>query len=183
MLTGAGLAALGVSHGGRDAGAATDNTFRISMTSFALDLVDPALSYGHALLDVSCARLMHYPDKPGAAGYTITPEVATAFPRVSNGGKTYTFTLRNTYRFSDGSPVRASAFAHAIDRALVAARATPDAALYTLDIVGGQAVIDGKAEHASGVTASGNLLVVRLTAPAANFLPRLTMTLFCAVPP
>ena len=59
------------------------------------------------LLDTTCARLMRYPDKPPPAGYRLIPEVATGFPKVSADGKTYTFTLRKGFRFSDGSPVRA----------------------------------------------------------------------------
>ena len=38
--------------------------------------------------------------------------------RVSSDGRTWTFTLRAGFRFSDGTPVRASAFAHAIYRTL-----------------------------------------------------------------
>ena len=63
-----------------------------------------------------CAHLMNFPDAPPPAGLRLVPEVATGYPRVSRDGKTYTFTLRSGFRFSDGTPVQASAFAHAIER-------------------------------------------------------------------
>jgi len=58
-----------------------------------------------------------YPDKPAPAAYRLEREIAAGH-RVSKDFVTYTFTLRRGFRFSDGRPVRASAFAHAINRAL-----------------------------------------------------------------
>ena len=46
------------------------------------------------------------------------PELADAYPMISNGGRTYTFTIRKDARFSDGSPVTARAFARTIERIL-----------------------------------------------------------------
>ena len=184
LLVGAGFVALGPSQGGaRGSDAAAGGTFRVVMPDSFIDYIDPALSYGHPFVDLSCARLLNFPDKPPPEGYRIAPEVANALPRVSNGGRTYTFTLRTNFRFSDGTPVRPTAFAHAIDRALIAGRDQAGAAQYVSDIVGAKAVIAGKAEHASGVKATGNRLVVTLEAVAPNFLARLTLTTYCAVPP
>ena len=47
----------------------------------------------------------------------IIPDLAAAMPKVTNGGKTYTFTLRDT-KFSDGKPVTAADVVYSIDRAL-----------------------------------------------------------------
>ena len=98
-----------------------------------VDYLDPALSYSlgsWALLDTTCARLMTYPDKPSPEGLRVVPEVAVDYPRISPNRKTYTFTLRPGFRFSDGTPVRASAFARAINRTFApgsnpARRSTP----------------------------------------------------------
>src|SRR5688572_33320409 len=93
----------------------------LRLAVFDLDSLDPALSYslgGWALLDTTCARLMTYPDKPSPEGLRVVPEVAVDYPRISPNLKTYTFTLRPGFRFSDGTPVRASAFARAIHRTL-----------------------------------------------------------------
>lgn len=167
-------------------GARSGGIFRISLApQSGLDHVDPALSYtaaGWALLDTTCARLMSYPDKPPPAGFRIRPEVAAGFPRVSRDLRTFTFTLRSGFRFSDGSPVRASAFARAINRTLAPAVRSPGA-VHTRDIVGAADVLAGRTSTAAGAVARGNTLVVRLTRPAPDFPVRTTLPFFCAVPP
>ena len=119
---------------------------RISFSPAAgLDSLDPALSFtppGWALLDATCARLMSYPDKPAPEGYRLQPEVAAGYT-VSRDLKTYTFTLRSGFRFSDGSPVRASAFAHAINRGLSPIAHSPGA-MHMRDIVGAADVLHGR---------------------------------------
>ena len=160
--------------------------FRISLNvASGVDSMDPALASSPpswAVLDTTCARLMSYPDKPPPAGFRLQPEVAADVPSISRDGKTYTFRLRPGFRFSDGSPVRASAFARAINRVLAPEMNSPGLQLVR-DIVGAGKVVTGKASTASGVVARGNTLVVRLTRPAPDFPSRTASTFFCAVPP
>jgi peptide/nickel transport system substrate-binding protein len=160
--------------------------FRVVLAPQAgLDYIDPALSYtppGWALIDTTCARLMAYPDKPPPAGFRAVPEVAAAFPKVSRDFKTYTFTLRRGFRFSDGTRVTASSFARAINRTLAPAMNSPGV-VYVRDIVGADDVLTGRRTRARGVVASGNTLVVRFTRPAPDFPTRSTLPFFCAVPP
>jgi peptide/nickel transport system substrate-binding protein len=174
------LAQTGSSTRGQDGG-----IMRISFSpSSGLDYIDPALSFtqpGWALLDATCARLMAYPDKPQPAAYRLQREVAASY-RISNDFKTYAFTLRSGFRFSDGKPVRASAFAHAINRALQPL-INAAGAIHMQDIVGADDVRSGKRRTASGVVARGDTLVVRFTRPAPDFLARTAMPFFCAVPP
>jgi peptide/nickel transport system substrate-binding protein len=149
-----------------------------------LDHVDPALSFtqpGWALLDATCARLMTYPDKAPPAGFRLQPEVAAGY-RVSSDLKTYTFTLRKGFRFSNGAPVRASAFAHAIKRLLQPFILSPGAQ-HVQDIVGAKDVLEGRRQDPHGVVARGHTLVVRFTKPAPDFPARTAMPFFCAVPP
>jgi peptide/nickel transport system substrate-binding protein len=94
---------------------------RVGMVGSDLDSLDPALAYqaqSWALLDTTCARLLVSSGHATADGSGLVPEVAAGLPRRSRDGKTYTFTLRDGFRFSDGTPVRADAFARAIDRTL-----------------------------------------------------------------
>ena len=156
--------------------------FRVVMPT--LDYVDPALAYSFswALLDTTCARLMTYPDKPAPEGLRLVPEVAAGFPKMSRNGKTHTFTLRTGFRFSDGTPVRASAFARAINRTLAPGVQSPGAQ-YTGDIVGAADVRSGKTDAAAGVSARGNPLTVRFARPVVNFPAMTSMPFFCAVPP
>jgi peptide/nickel transport system substrate-binding protein len=180
------LATAAASGAAGSAPAQSGNIFRISLYPQAgLDNIDPALSFtppGWALIDTTCARLMTYPDKASPAGFRAVPEVAVGYPKVSRDLKTFTFTLRRGFRFSDGTPVLASAFARAINRMLAPAM-NSSGVVYVRDIVGAGEVLAGKRTSASGVEASGHQLVVRLTRPAPDFPTRTTLPFFCAVPP
>ena len=106
-----------------------------------------------------------------AAGYTRSADL-----------KTYTFTLRRGFRFSNGEPVRASAFARAINRVLHPVVNSPGA-IFMRDIVGADDVLAGRTKTARGVAHTRNTLVVRFERPAPNFVARTTFPFFCAVPP
>jgi YVTN family beta-propeller protein len=133
----------------------------------------------------TCARLLDYPDRSGPEGSRLQPEVARAMPTVSAGGRSYTFTLRSGYRFSPPSnePVTAATFKYTIERTLDRRAKSP--ALfggYANDIVGARAYERGKARHIAGVIARGDELTIKLTKPADDFLARISMPFFCAVP-
>lgn len=184
LIAGAALLFTAFTHAaaGRSPRVRDGGTFNISLQATDFDYVDPALSYSWALLDATCARLMNHPDKTGPAGLRLVPEVAAAAPRVSGDGKTYTFTLRSGFRFSDGAPVQASAFAHAINRILAKGIHSPFEQ-FVQDIVGAGAVRAGRSATAAGVVANGNRLTVRFTRPNFDFVEQTASTFFCAVPP
>lgn len=160
--------------------------FRISINAASgIDYLDPALAStppAWSLLDTTCARLLAYPDKAIRKGFRLQPEVAESLPTVSDRGKTYTFKLRSGFRFSDGTPVRADAFAREINRLLAPEMNSPGVQ-FARDIVGAGRVVTGKADRASGVRARGNTLVIHLTRRAPDFPSRTASTFFCAVPP
>jgi ABC-type transport system substrate-binding protein len=54
----------------------------------------------------------------GAQGQTLVPDLAVALPRPTDGGTTYTFTLRRGLRYSNGAVVQASDFRRGIQRAI-----------------------------------------------------------------
>jgi YVTN family beta-propeller protein len=54
----------------------------------------------------------------GVPGLTLVPDLALTLPRPTDGGTTYTFTLRRGIRYSNGTPVRASDFRRGIQREL-----------------------------------------------------------------
>lgn len=160
-------------------------TFRVTALTRDFDSIDPALSYRPttgALLDATCARLFNYPDKLPPEGYRAVPEVAAGYPRVSRDGKTYAFTLKKGFRFSNGAPVRASAFAREINRLLSPAMHSPGVQ-YVDSIVGAKDVLAGRAASARGVVAKGLRLVLRFTRAVPDFPAQTTMLFFCAVPP
>src|SRR4051794_36246976 len=60
-------------------------TARFNLTSDT-DFVDPALAYYQTSWQfeyATCAKLLNYPDKAGAAGSQLVPEVAQGLPKVS----------------------------------------------------------------------------------------------------
>jgi len=167
--------------------AATDacslgRTLRVDLTS-DFDFTDPSLAYfSHSwqLLYATGLKLYNYPDESAPEGSVLQPEAAADFPIISDGGKTYTITVKPGFEFSDGTPVTAANFAYAINRALDPRMSSP-AIDFIGDIVGAQDVIDGRAATASGVHVDGDKLIVELVQPAGNFLARLSMPWFQAL--
>ena len=150
-----------------------------------VDYIDPQLSYyGETwkLEGATACKLFNWPDKEGAAGAIATPEVSNGLPVISSDGKTYTFTIKPGFRFSNGKPVNAKSFVDAFNR--FANPRMQSTGVQFLDIVqGAQAVIDGKAKTVSGVSAKGNKLTVKLTKPSPDFIARTTMPFVQAIDP
>jgi peptide/nickel transport system substrate-binding protein len=186
LAVSAGLIGLAAGRGTAGSQIREGGTLRVSM--IGIDYVDPALAYDPGswlLLEATCAKLMNYPDRPLPDGLRAVPEVAAGYPRVSAGGKLYTFRLRSGFRFNNGRRLTARSFADQINRILLLGR-TPGQVFglqYVKDIAGAQDVLDGKASTPSGVVARGNRLVVRLEKPIPDFPARLAMPFFCAVAP
>lgn len=160
-------------------------TLRVNLASDT-DHVDPALAYYQISIQYlypACATLLNYPDEPAPEGSRLVPEVAEDMPTVSNDGKTYTFTVRSGFRFSPPSneEVTAEHFRFVLERNLSPKLQSPSASFIS-DIVGAQAVLDGKAKRLAGVTVNGNRLTIRLTKPGPDFLNRIAMWFFCAIP-
>jgi peptide/nickel transport system substrate-binding protein len=159
-------------------------TFRVGVLQNFFGSIDPALAGLAALpfLRATCAGLMTTQDKPLPEGLRLVPEIAAGYPKVTNGGKTYTFTIKKGIRFSNGTPVTARSFAYTINRLLNPILSGGDSVFE--DIVGARKVLAGKAPTASGIVASGNTLKIKLKAPRGNLLARLAAGAggFCVVP-
>jgi peptide/nickel transport system substrate-binding protein len=150
-----------------------------------VDFTDPALAYFSHSWQVeyaTCLKLLNYPDANGARGSTLVPEAAKGLPRVSNGGRTYDFTVSAPWtRFSNGERVGPQSFAHAIERVLDPRMQSPGAQ-FVADIVGAPARLAGEAQSLPGVRVQGTHLLITLTRPTPDFLARIAMPFFCAVP-
>jgi ABC-type oligopeptide transport system substrate-binding subunit len=159
-------------------------TMKMNMSATDVDFTDPSLAYGTISWQIEYAtalKLYNYPDKVATAGGSrIQPEGAAAFPVISKDGKTYTITVRSGYKFSDGSAVTAKNYVFALNRALSPTMQSP-AAPFMTTIKGAQAVIDGKAKTASGVTVKGNKIVIKLAQPDGGLLAKLGMPFFQAL--
>jgi YVTN family beta-propeller protein len=167
-------------------GPASGGTARLE-AYYDVDPIDPPL-VGDAraleLLQATCARLLSYPDRAGPAGAELVPEVAQALPTRSADGKSYTFAIREGFRFSPPSnaPVTAETFKATIERSL-SPRMKSGYASQFRDIVGARAYMSGRAAHIAGVIARGDKLTIRLTAPAGDLPARMAEPVWCAVPP
>jgi peptide/nickel transport system substrate-binding protein len=110
---------------------------------------------------------MAFREAPAPAGYTVRPEAAVGAPKISRDGRTYVFTVRKGLRFSDGSPLTAANFAHALGRVVNPAMRSEGAAFFA----------DVKA-----ATARGRQLMIELRRPSAGLLTRLALPYACPVP-
>jgi len=164
-------------------GAKKGGTLHINISDSDVDYIDPQLSYyvpGWALLYTTCRQLLNYPDKSGKAGTRLYADGAAAFPKVSRGGKTYTFTVRSGMKFSNGKPLTAKNYKFAIDRAADPKLGSP-AGPFMSDIKGFEKA-NTSGGHVSGVTAKGSKVIINLIAPHADFLSRVAMMFFCPMP-
>jgi YVTN family beta-propeller protein len=159
-------------------------TLRIDLPA-GVDSMDPALAatiLSTQLLQATCVKLLNFPDKSGPAGSQPTPEVAQSLPARSAGGTTYTFRIRNGFRFfPSNEPVTAQTFKHSLERAF-SPTLKGGWALDFSDIAGMSAYEAGRAAHISGLVVRGNTLAIHLVAPRPDLPARLAEQATCAVP-
>jgi peptide/nickel transport system substrate-binding protein len=102
--------------------------------------------------------------QPNATGTKILPDLATSW-KVSNGGKTYTFHLRNA-KFADGSPLTAQDAAFSLNR--------------SKNLKGGWGFL---LDAVTSITApDAHTVVVKLSRPHAPLLADLAMYAYAVVP-
>jgi len=157
---------------------ATGGTLTVDLVS-DVDYTDPALDYlstGWEIEYATCLKLFNYPDANGAKGAQLVPEAAAGFPKVSNSGKTYDFTVNAGFtKFSNGQAVTAGSFKAAFDRDADPKMQSPALPFF-------QDVVGADKSPVSGVSVKGNHLIVKLTQAAPDFLARMAMPFFCAIP-
>src|SRR3954454_4826322 len=172
------LAACGGSGGG-------GNGITIAETAQA-DSLDPAVGYTVNSLEpgwLVYTPLLTYRHAAGRAGAQLVPGLAESLPRVSPDGRTYRLKLRAGLRYSDGTPVRAGDFEHAIERVL--ALASPGTSFF-LGIEGAQQYV-AKKRHGGGLRGidaddGSGAITIRLTQPDGTF-PNVLAMLFAAPVP
>lgn len=172
-----GLAACG-SSGGKEGGTLTG-----TYASFP-SYLDPALSYeveGWTAMYDTYLPLLTYAHANGTAGSKVVPALAESLPKISNGGKTYTLTLRKGLKYSNGAPVLASDFASSIERLFK--MNSPGIGFYE-HIVGAEKFAKTKSGRISGIKTDDTTgkIVIDLTNPRGTFTNELGM-LFAAVLP
>jgi ABC-type transport system substrate-binding protein len=164
------LALLGVVlHGAHSASKPPEGTVVVTQSQ-EFTTLDPALAQtpdAWELEYATCAKLLNYPPLAGYRGTKLVPEVAESLPKVSADRLTYTFRVKPGWRFSDGSRVTAASFARTFERARSPQLVSP-ADTYLREVRSWRAV--------------GRTLTINLRTPAPDFVQRLALPYFCAVP-
>jgi peptide/nickel transport system substrate-binding protein len=121
--------------------------------------------------------LVGYNHVAGAAGNVLVPDLATNLGKITRGGRTYTFQLKNGVRF--GPPLNRAITSRDVEFAFERIGTRSVAAQYGFyydAIKGMTAFAEGKAEAISGIeTPDARTVVFNLTAPTGDFRYRLAM--------
>jgi peptide/nickel transport system substrate-binding protein len=163
--------------------AADSSSLHFAMPAGDIDHLDPGLWYYASTWKLSlatCTPLLTFPDAAGNAGKQVVGGIA-GMPKISNGGRTYTFQIKPGLKFPNGQPITAAVEKATFDRLFGKKLASPAVSFFNV-IAGSQAVADGKATSISGIKAQGNTLTMTLTSPVGSFLKRMTVPWTCPVP-
>jgi peptide/nickel transport system substrate-binding protein len=154
-----------------------------------LDYWDGSSYYGDiwAIEYTTCNGLLDYPDTTGADAGKLIPGVAADLPKISADGKTYTFTIRQGLKFSDGTPLTPDDVKATYEKNLDPASGFLDGALgsgYYNEIVGMDKYAPAGAKAAgapgiSGITISGNDVNFALTKPDPAFAYATALRFMC----
>jgi peptide/nickel transport system substrate-binding protein len=156
--------------------------FRLAYDT-GIDFLDPGLSYtveGWGIMWNVYLPLIGYKHVAGPDGATIVPYLAEDLPKVTNGGKTYTMTMRKGLKYSDGTAVKASDFKATIVRDFKID--SPGVGFFG-NIVGSDQA--AKTGDISGITADDatGKITINLASPQGDFENILATTFAAPVPP
>ncbi len=180
------VAVFGVAACGTDeaSDASGGGEINITMTSFP-DYIDPQLSYtleGWEVLYNTYTPLLTYKHAKGEEGTAVVPGLAEDMPEISPDGKTYKLKLRQGMKYSDGTPIKASDFAYAIQRLF---KADSGGSVFYSGIVGAPEYAEGTADTISGIVtddATGDITIT-LDGPNGTFENVLGLPFAAPVPP
>ncbi len=149
--------------------------------------IDPHVAYSlqYWQLDQSVYDgLVAFKKAQGAEAFKIVPDLAAAMPAVSNGGKTYTFTLRRGVHFSNGQEVTPKDVLASFQRIFKVVG--PTSGTFYAGIVGADVCLKTPATCTleGGVAADDatGAITINLTAPDAEFLDKLAVPHATIVP-
>jgi peptide/nickel transport system substrate-binding protein len=147
---------------------------------------DPQINYTIRYWQIFQAMydgLVTFAKTDGPKSLTIVPDLATAVPVPTDGGKTYVFHLRQGVTFSNGAPVTLEAVRHSFIRLFKINN--PNAGTWYNVIVGGDAC-NKDPVHCTlpglVLDKAANTITFHLTAPDSEFLDQLAVPFGAIVP-
>jgi len=171
--------------GGDDTGGSgkSGGVLNVSYASFP-DYMDPALSYtaeGWTAMGEVYIPLLTYKHAEGEEGSVVEPGLAKSMPKISNGGKTYTLFLRPGLKYSDGTAVKASDFAYAVERVF---RLNSGGSPFYTGIVGAEEFAKTKSGGIPGIEANDETgeIKIDLVKPRGTFSNELALLFVAPVP-
>ena len=147
--------------------------------------IDPATDYdpNWFILRMTNDGLMGWKQVGGTAGNDLVPDLATSAPTPTDGGRTYTFTLRKNIHFSTGATVRASDVVASLTRQFEIPG--PGVNMYAA-LIGADTCIatPKKCDLAKGVVADDatGTVTFHLTTPDPDFLQKLALPFAYVLP-
>ena len=157
-------------------------TFTILANS-SFGVADPAQNYTleewQLLIDTHDG-LTQFARVGGVAGTKIVPDLASALPTPTNGGKTYLFHIRRGIKFSDGETLKPSDFVTTFKRQFT----VPGPTSFYSTLVGASKCSAKSCDLSQGVVADDTnyTLTLNLTAPDPELLDQLALPFAYAVP-
>jgi len=157
-------------------------TFTILANS-SFGVADPAQNYTleeWQLLINTHDGLTQFKRVGGTEGTKIVPDLATALPTPTDGGKTYVFHIRSGIKFSDGTTMKPSDFVRTFERQFT----VPGPTSFYSGIVGADKCSSKKCDLSKGVVAdnSAMTLTIHLTAPDTEFFDKVALPFAYVVP-
>src|SRR6266540_2066685 len=158
--------------------------FKIAFDN-GIDYLDPGLSYtvqGWSVLWISQLPLLTYKHVNGPDGATIIPALAEDLPEISEDGLTYKFKLRKGWKYSDGTPIKASDFKYTVKRLFQVD--SPGVGFFT-NIKGAETFAKTKKGDISGITTNDQTgdITIKLSQPQGDFLNVIATEFGALVPP
>lgn len=152
--------------------------------------IEPLAWQGFTIPGLVSDGLVGYRRAGGAAGTTLLPALASAVPRPTDGGLTYTFQLRPGLLYSTGEPVRATDFRRAIERSFQVTPVDAIGSIFYSAIDGAEACAsDGetpvaRCDLSSGIEAddANGIVTFHLSVPDPEFVAKLALPFAFPVP-
>jgi peptide/nickel transport system substrate-binding protein len=162
-----------------ETGGAKGGTMIVRANAAPAGSPDPQVNYTAQewqFLIITHDGLVGFKHAGGTEGTKLVADLATEVPKPTDGGKTYTFTLRPNMKFSDGKAVTANDVKATFER-LFKIGDSPNAGSWYNVIEGGDACVKSpkSCDLSKGVVVNGNQITFHLTTGDPEFLDKLAM--------